>query len=49
MGGGPAAMATLRLGIETGANAAAGTGNIKVYIKEPKPQVLVIPISWQVP
>jgi Protein of unknown function (DUF1573) len=46
---GPGAMATLRVGVETGGNAASGSGAVTVYVKEPKPQVLVIPISWKVP
>jgi hypothetical protein len=46
---GPGSAATLRLGIETDGKTASGAGSVKVYLKEPKPQVLVIPISWQVP
>ncbi len=46
---GPGSAATLRLGVESGGIAASGSGSVKVYVKEPKPQVLVIPISWQAP
>lgn len=46
---GPGSMATLRLGVELDAKPTSGLGSVKVFVKEPKAQVLVIPVSWQVP
>jgi hypothetical protein len=46
---GPGSMATLRLGIELSDNPSSGLAAVKVHIKEPKPQVIVIPVSWQAP
>jgi Protein of unknown function (DUF1573) len=46
---GPGAMATLRLGVELAAEPTSGIGSVRVYIKEPKPQILVIPVIWQAP
>ena len=46
---GPGSMATLRLGIESTEKLASGSGSVRVYIREPKPQILVIPVGWQSP
>jgi hypothetical protein len=40
-------MATLRLGVEIDGKTLSGSGTVKVHIKEPQPQVLIIPISWR--
>jgi hypothetical protein len=44
---GPGSMATVRLGVETDGKAVSGRGSVTVYLKEPKGQVLVIPVTWQ--
>jgi hypothetical protein len=46
---GPGAMATLRLGIELTGERSSGLGSVRIHIKEPKPQILVIPVVWQTP
>jgi hypothetical protein len=46
---GPGSMATLRLGIDLPGERASGIGSVRVYVKEPKPQILVIPVVWQAP
>ncbi len=46
---GPGSMATLRLGVELQGAPTSGMSSVKVYLKEPKEQVIVIPISWQGP
>lgn len=46
---GPGSMATLRIGVEFGGERSSGIGSVRVYVKEPKPQTLVIPVIWQVP
>jgi len=46
---GPGSMATLRLGVEVREARSSGMSSVKVYLKEPKEQVIVIPVSWQVP
>lgn len=46
---GPGAMATLRLGVESIEKGTSGSGSVRVFIKEPKPQILVIPVAWQTP
>jgi hypothetical protein len=46
---GPGAMATLRLGVELTGDRSSGIGSVRVHIKEPKPQILVIPVIWQSP
>lgn len=46
---GPGAMVTLRLGVEFAGEPASGIGSVRVFIREPKPQVLVIPVVWQSP
>jgi hypothetical protein len=42
-------MATLRLGIELTGERSSGLGSVRIHIKEPKPQILVIPVVWQTP
>jgi len=46
---GPGSMATLRLGVELDSERKPGLATVKVWLKEPKAQVIVIPLSWQVP
>lgn len=46
---GPGNMATLRLGVELTNDRSSGLGSVRVHIKDPKPQILVIPVVWQVP
>ena len=46
---GPGAMATLRLGVELTGDRTSGLGSVRIHIKEPKPQTLVIPVVWQTP
>ncbi|MCE9530584.1 MAG: DUF1573 domain-containing protein [Planctomycetes bacterium] len=44
---GPGNMVTLRLGINVMGQPEAGLSSVKVHLKEPKPQVIVIPVSWR--
>ncbi len=46
---GPGSMATVRVGIELTGERSSGLASVRVHIKEPKPQTLVIPVVWQVP
>lgn len=46
---GPGAAATVRLGVELADNRLAGLGSVKITVKEPKAQVLIVPVSWQAP
>jgi hypothetical protein len=46
---GPGPMTTLRLTVDLGEKLVSGVGTVKVQLKEPRAQVLLIPVSWQVP
>jgi hypothetical protein len=46
---GPGQMVTLRIGVELEGARVSGLASVKVVLKEPKGQVIVIPVSWHVP
>jgi hypothetical protein len=46
---GPGSMATLRLGVEFPDAPTSGLGSVTIHLKEPKKQVIIIPVAWQAP
>ena len=45
----PSGIVTVRLGVDVTDAPTSGLGSVKVHIKAPKPQILVIPVTWQAP
>jgi hypothetical protein len=46
---GPGSMVTLRLGVELDGQPSSGLGTVKVLLKGPRAQTVLIPVSWQAP
>jgi len=44
---GPGNQATLRLGVELPADGLGGSATVRVFLREPQAQMIVIPVSWR--
>ncbi len=46
---GPGSMVTVRVGVDLTKERKSGSGRLTIHLRDPKPQVVVIPVSWLVP